>query len=409
MSTQITHVMHTPKKGYMWRKRYDKNTLEISLQVATEQEAHARGAALTIRFMELELLGVPFAAMRETLKGYKENLIKQDKLNRLKALTSNTASPEALQEAFAPVVMQTPSLAERIEQEAIQRDLATSTGHTLEEAKENYFAASTEWSVKTKKDYSACIDRFIVWCAATGVNTIEAVNKETIVSFKHYMDENELAPNTKQKILTRLGSMFKHAVDVTEWIAKNPITGMMYKKVGVLEKKEEITTAQFSVAIEHNETKNDLQTFWAMQILYHCGLRVSELTQLTKADYVEIEGIKCISINNSEGKSIKNESSIRNIPLSEGLLALGIWEKKPVMKYGDNRTMNAVTQAFKRIGLKRSTHCFRHSLSNRLRDTNADDSTRCFILGHAQANITDRVYIQRLPLLRMKAALDAAN
>ena len=146
-----------------------------------------------------------------------------------------------------------------------------------------------------------------------------------------------------------------------------------------------------------------------MNLLYHCGLRVSEFSQLTKNDYREIEGIKYISINSDDNKTVKNESSIRNIPLNEALLALGAWEDKPVMKYGDNRTMNAITKAFDKIGLKRSTHCFRHSLSNRLRDTNATDSIRAYILGHAQANMTDRVYITREPLLQMKAALDVTG
>lgn len=63
----------------------------------------------------------------------------------------------------------------------------------------------------------------------------------------------------------------------------------------------------------------------------------------------------------------------------------------------------------KSIGLKRSSHCYRHSMSNRLRDTDADDSKRAFILGHAAHGITDRVYITRLPLQKMLKALNDAN
>ena len=48
-------------------------------------------------------------------------------------------------------------------------------------------------------------------------------------------------------------------------------------------------------------------------------------------------------------------------------------------------------------------------MSNRLRDTDADDSTRAFILGHAAHGITDRVYITRLPLQKMLNALNDAN
>lgn len=192
-------------------------------------------------------------------------------------------------------------------------------------------------------------------------------------------------------------------------LKKNPITGLMYKKVGVIEKKEEITKSQYDCVVSLPAVANDLQTYWAINILYYTGMRVGELSQITKEDYIEVNGVKCISINRDNGKKVKNDASIRNIPICDKLLALNIWEKKPVMKYGDNRTMAAITKAFKLISLKRSTHCFRHSISNRLRDTNADDSTRAFILGHSVDAITDRVYISRLPLIRMKEALDAAN
>lgn len=408
MSTQIAHLMHTEKKGYFWRKRYDKNTIEIVLHSKAIEQAQPRAAALTIRFMQLEQLSVPFQSMRDTLKAYRDEMMKQEKLSALQAMLSG--SQKALQGVVAGEVVQVPTQAEKVAQIVIQRELEQVEGHSLEECKKAFFDASTEWSIKTIKDYSACIDRFIVWCAANTIPTVEAVSKDSIIQFKAYMDEEGLAPVTKQKILTRVGSMFKFIVDVKDWIAKNPVTGMMYKKVNTITKKEEITLAQYNTVQAHPETANNAPVFWANAIMFHTGVRVSELCQLTKNDYVEIEGIKCISINtHEEGKSTKTETSIRNIPLCDALLALGIWESKPVMKTGLNSVMDKCSKSFKMVGLKRSTHCFRHSISNRLRDTDCEDSTRYFILGHSQTTMTDRVYVTREPLLRMQRALNAAN
>lgn len=414
MNTQIAHLQHTEKKGYLWRKRYDKNTIEISLQTTELEKATARCASITIRFMQLEALAVPFVAMRDTLKGYRDEILRTEKLAILQGLISQSGISRYEQEASqAPVMgeaMQSPTLEQKIQQITIQHELEQVAGHSLEEVKKAYFASSTEWHVKTIKDYSACIDRFIVWATASGVSTVEAVSKDSIISFKAYMDAQELAPNTKQKILTRLSGMFKFAVDVKEWIAKNPITGMMYKKVGVVEKKEEVTPAQFLEAFEQNTVQRDYHSKWANAIMFYTGMRVSEVQQLTKNDYIEIEGIKCFSVNTlEEGKSTKTETSIRNIPICDKLLEMGIWEDKPVMKVGLNSLMEKVSRAYQLIGLKRSSHCYRHSMSNRLRDTNADDSTRAFILGHAQANMTDRVYVTRAPLLKMQQALNAAH
>lgn len=224
------------------------------------------------------------------------------------------------------------------------------------------------------------------------------------------MDEEKLASMTKQKIITTLGSMFAFVLDVKEWIDKNPFRGMNYKKVSVEKPKEEVTPSQFKEMIKQPAITKDVQNFWANVLMYYTGMRVSELRQITKDDYIEIEGIKCISINtHEEGKTTKTESSKRNIPICDALLALNVWEERPVMKNGLNSIMDKISKAYKSIGLKRTSHCYRHSMSNRLRDTDADDSTRAFILGHAAHGITDRVYITRLPLQKMLKALNDAN
>ncbi|EDU8677597.1 tyrosine-type recombinase/integrase, partial [Salmonella enterica subsp. houtenae] len=273
-----------------------------------------------------------------------------------------------------------------------------------------YFDANTEWKEKTIKAYSGCIERFISWCATENIYTVEEINKEHVISFKSCMDEEQLASMTKQKIITALGSMFSFIMNVKEWINKNPFKGMNYKKVSVEKPKEEVTLAQFKMMIEQPKVIKDAQNYWANVLMFYTGMRVSELQQITKNDYVEIEGIKCISINTyEEGKSTKTESSKRNIPICDALLALNVWEEKPVMKNGLNSIMDKISKAYKVIGLKRSSHCYRHSMSNRLRDTDTDDSTRAFILGHAAHGITDRVYITRLPLVKMQKALNDAN
>ncbi|MGU9778578.1 tyrosine-type recombinase/integrase [Salmonella enterica] len=402
--SKIQHVSLNVKNGYVWRKSYSKKVMEVALQTREESTATVMGASLTIRYMQLEVLAVPFEAMRSTLQAYRDDLVRQEKLAHLQKLTGVILSASNNPEVEQPTQL------EKVAQIVIQRELDTVEGHSLEEAKREYFKASTEWKAKTIKDYSVNIDKFIVWCTANNISTVEQVKKTDIVKFKSYMDEAGLASNTKQKALTRLSSMFKFCVDVQEWIDKNPITGMMYKNVGVIAPKEEITKEQYLAVMDVKGVEQDYQTKWAMHLMYHTGMRISELCQLTKADYVEIEGIKCISINtHEEGKSTKTETSKRNIPLCDALIELGTWEEKPVMRTGVNRNMDQVSKAFSMIGLKRSTHCFRHSLSNRLRDTNCEDSTRYFILGHAQTTMTDRVYVTREPLVRMLTALNEAN
>lgn len=402
--SKIPHVSLNVKNGYVWRKSYSKKVMEVALQTREESVAVQMGASMTIRFMELEALDVPYEALRSTLQSYRDSLVKAGKLAMLQKLVSASVSVsegEAVQE---------PTQSQLVQQVAIQRELDTKAGHSLEEAKAKFFKANTEWKKSTIKDYTTNIDKFIVWCVANQLSTIEEIKKTDIVTFKSWMDEQQYAPNTKAKVLMRVSSMFKYCLDVEEWIDKNPLTGMNYKNVGNVTVKEEVTPEQYNAVVNVPVVFNNKPVYWAITMMYYTGMRVSELCQITKADYIEIEGIKCVSINtHEEGKSTKTATSKRNIPLCDALLALGAWEEKPVMKTGVNSVMDKVSRAFRNISLKRTTHCFRHSISNRLRDTNAEDSTRAFILGHAQGTMTDRVYITRAPLMKMLNALNAAN
>lgn len=401
MDTQIAHISHTNKKGYVWRKRYEKHTIEIILRTRDKSIAIKRTASITIRYMELKSLEAPFTSMREMLKKFRDGLIASDEIERLRHLA--TASQEAPHAVATTSPMESLTLSTKRPQKVAQ-------GHSLAVAKKAYFDANTEWKEKTIKAYSGCIDRFILWCANKNIHTVEEITKEHVISFKTSMDDEQLASMTKQKIITALGSMFNFILNVKEWIEKNPFKGMNYKKVSVEKPKEEITLMQFKMLIQQTEVKEDKQNYWANVLMYYTGMRVSELQQITKEDYIEIDGVKCISINTlEEGKSTKTETSKRNIPICDALMALNVWEEKPVMRYGLNSIMDKVSRGYKSIGLKRSSHCYRHSMSNRLRDTDTDDSTRAFILGHAAHGITDRVYITRLPLQKMLKALNDSN
>ncbi|MES0290860.1 tyrosine-type recombinase/integrase [Citrobacter freundii] len=401
MGTQLAHKQYTLEKGYLWRKRYQKNILSIHLKTRDEATAIKMVATITIRYIELKSLDVPFEAMREMLKKFRDGLITSHDIERLRSIAM--ASQDAPQATVIDAPMQSRAQEVKTSQKAAQ-------GYSLMDAQKAYFDANTEWKEKTIKAYSGCIERFIAWCATENIHTVEEINKEHVIAFKSCMDEEQLASMTKQKIITALGSMFAFIMNVKEWINKNPFRGMNYKKVSVEKPKEEVTSAQFKMMIEQPKVIKDAQNYWANVLMFYTGMRVSELQQITKNDYVEIEGIKCISINtHEEGKSTKTESSKRNIPICDALLALNVWEEKPVMKYGLNSIMDKISKAYKAIGLKRSSHCYRHSMSNRLRDTDTDDSTRAFILGHAAHGITDRVYITRLPLQKMLKALNNAN
>lgn len=93
MDTQIAYISHTDKKGYLWRKRHQKHTIEIILRTRDKSIAIKRAASITIRYIELKSLDVPFEAMREMLKKFRDGLITSHDIERLRSIA--IASQEA--------------------------------------------------------------------------------------------------------------------------------------------------------------------------------------------------------------------------------------------------------------------------------------------------------------------------
>lgn len=77
MSTQVKHTSYTEKNGYVRRQRYAGSTLVITFKTKDEKEAAQRSGAMSIRFMQLEQLSVPFQSMKDTLKAYRDELVRK--------------------------------------------------------------------------------------------------------------------------------------------------------------------------------------------------------------------------------------------------------------------------------------------------------------------------------------------
>lgn len=52
---------------------------------------------MTMRFMQLELLKIEFAAVRQALKSYRDEIIRNEKIKILQALVAGTGLQEASQ------------------------------------------------------------------------------------------------------------------------------------------------------------------------------------------------------------------------------------------------------------------------------------------------------------------------
>lgn len=72
---------------------------------------------------------------------------------------------------------------------------------------------------------------------------------------------------------------------------------------------------------------------WGAWIGLYTGARVAEVGQLALADFVMEDGIPCIRITNEgTGQSVKNDASLRAIPVHPALIQLGLLDRVTMLK-----------------------------------------------------------------------------
>ena len=78
---------------------------------------------------------------------------------------------------------------------------------------------------------------------------------------------------------------------------------------------------------------------WGALIGLYTGARVSEVGQLALMDFTTVDGVPCLTITDEgEGQSVKNEPSLRTIPIHPDLLTLGLMERvETLRKKGEKR------------------------------------------------------------------------
>lgn len=372
------------ERSFMWQRRLDGKLLRVSLRTQDKDVAQYRALKLTEAVIRLsQLMGKTNPLLiREMLLRVRDKQIEDEFLSAVTAC-QGLAYPVRHEENITPL-------------------LSSVFKEWLEEM-------SSDWAKSTKVLNERTVYGFLEWC---GDVPVASVTKKTVSTYKKFLDESGKSPRSRQDAIIKVSAMFNFAMKQRDYIEKNPFLGMNYKNVENLNIKTGISLLEHQKIIASQYVAESRPLWWLLNLLYYTGVRVGEAIQITSNDYIEKEEqgtlIKCVSINNVGTKTVKNSESIRDIPLSDNLLKIGIWEEKPIYHWVNNSSAsNAISKAFKRSGMKHTAHDYRYGLSDRLRDLNeVPDHIRFSILGHAHKTMTDRVYRSKQPLMQMKQAID---
>ena len=165
--------------------------------------------------------------------------------------------------------------------------------------------------------------------------------------------------------------------------------------------------------------------YWLPLLGRFTGARLEELCQLHVADFITVQGVDCIRIDDGhESQKLKNSSSRRTLPIHPALIQLGL------LDYTDNQRTQGLDRLFPelepvrgklghapskwfsryrtKMGVsdpKKTFHSFRHTMIDDLRDAGIQDSLIKRIAGHEDAAVTFGVYGSRIPIKAMVEAL----
>lgn len=218
-----------------------------------------------------------------------------------------------------------------------------------------------------------------------------------------YTQSKIIGTRSQSRLISSIKKFF-HFLEIEKTIEENPTDELEYPKIG-LKIPETLTTIEIDSLINYfkNSKNNSLRNSTITEVLYSCGVRVSELINIKISDiFFEDFLIKVNGKGNKERfvpMSKLSKNMIKDYISSE---RFNIIPKKGYQDFlflnnrGQNLTRvmiyTILNVAKKGLGFKKkiSPHLLRHSFATHLIENGADISSIQKMLGHTNITTTER-------------------
>lgn len=249
------------------------------------------------------------------------------------------------------------------------------------------------------------------------------------LSIKEIVDskpEKTISVSTLNKYLQRLSGLFNYAAR-NGYMASNPAEGMVIRQQ---QRASEERDAYEQADLEKLFGSPDYgkhghsYAFWTPLIAVYTGCRQEEICQLHLEDIRQENGVWVFDINDKEEKHLKNDQSMRLVPVHSHLIDLGLIDHVQYLKGsgekrlfpellqirdGYGQTVSKWYQHHKKrfgFGKGKTFHSFRHTFITHLKHKQIEPYMLKELAGHEVEGETFGRYGKRYPAEILKEAIE---
>ncbi|MEH5354157.1 site-specific integrase [Escherichia coli] len=240
-------------------------------------------------------------------------------------------------------------------------------------------------------------------CRFTEGLNLSDYSRAELVAVRDSLVDDEFADTTINKLLTKLSTVISWAV-MNGLINKDYSKGLKLR--GAESQRKAFSPEQVISITDNLKTLEKPGERYLVALGAITGARVGELAQLTPKDVREEAGIMVIDINDNDGKTTKNKSSIRLVPLTDGAYGFNLEEFKAwVASRPSNKPIMGMTGAsaskwFNNVYRKSvlgdtenlTFHSLRHSMAVSLKAAGVNLTDAQGVLGHSSQSLAFDLY-----------------
>ena len=228
------------------------------------------------------------------------------------------------------------------------------------------------------------------------------INKSDIKDFIKEINEDKISARTQSRIISGIKAFYKYLI-LEDYIKINPTELIESPKIGMklpdTLSVSEIDSLLSAIDFSHPQGQRNRAI---LEVLYSCGLRVSELVNLKLSNIRFNEGyVKVLGKGNKERYAPIGSSALKylKIYLEEVRIHQNIKKDSEDIVFLNRRgkkltrvmIFTIIKQLAEKIGLKKkiSPHTFRHSFATHLIEGGADLRAIQEMLGHESITTTE--------------------